>query len=228
MPRSRNIKPAFFKNEVLAGLPFEYRLLFIGIWTIADRAGRFEDRPLRIKMEVFPADNVDVDAGLKALHDNGFILRYSIEGQKYCQVLAWHHQNPHIKEAKSTIPAPCEYSASTGNSRTSRADSLIPDSLIPDSNSRGRANNPPPLSNHGYTQADFDARDLRRLKEAADKFDRMLESAVGNHQQWMSDEKKVYVWLCQEAGITVARGLELEAIQKKWPEKTGSFAAAGD
>jgi hypothetical protein len=145
MARARNIKPGFFRNEVLVGLPFEYRLLFIGLWTIADRDGRFEDRPIRIKMEIFPADNVDVDAGLQALHDNGFITRYSVDGNRYCQVLAWvKHQNPHVKEAPSTIPepdqhgastvqAPDQHDASTGNSGTSPADSLIPSSLIPDS-----------------------------------------------------------------------------------------------
>ena len=62
MARARNIKPSFFTNEDLVELPFEDRLLFIGLWTLADREGRLEDRPKRIKMAVFPADNVDVDA----------------------------------------------------------------------------------------------------------------------------------------------------------------------
>ena len=140
MARSRNIKPGFFCNEILVELPFEYRLLFIGLWTVADRAGRFQDRPTRIKMELFPADSVDVEAGLRALHDNGFITRYSVDGCRYCQVLAWDkHQNPHIKEATSTIPAPDASGASTvqtpDKNSASPADSLIPDSLnlIPDS-----------------------------------------------------------------------------------------------
>ncbi len=59
MARARNIKPGFFRNAELVELPFEARLLFIGLWTIADREGRLEDRPKQIKMEVFPADNVD-------------------------------------------------------------------------------------------------------------------------------------------------------------------------
>lgn len=78
-----------------------------------------------------------------------------------------------------------------------------------------------------YTQDDFNARDLRRLKEAGDKFDRMRDSLVGGVPAWMQNEKQVYEWLCAEAGITVERGLELERIQKKWPEKS-KFAAAGD
>ncbi|MDQ7996089.1 MAG: hypothetical protein AAGC76_09570 [Luteibacter sp.] len=114
MSRARNIKPGFFKNELLVELPFEYRLLFIGLWTMADRDGRFEDRPTKLRMELFPADSVDVNAGLQALHDNGFILRYQIDGKRFCQVLAWSkHQNPHIKEGASSIPAPDKHGAST-------------------------------------------------------------------------------------------------------------------
>ena len=136
MSRSRNIKPGFFKNELLVELAFEYRLLFIGLWTMADRAGRLEDRPTKIRMELFPADDVDVNAGLQALHDAGFVQRYEVAGKKLIQVLAWaKHQNPHIKEAKSTLPAPDEHHACTGQAPakadTSPADSLIPDSLIP-------------------------------------------------------------------------------------------------
>jgi len=107
MSRSRNLKPGFFKNELLVEQPFEYRLLFAGLWTLADREGLLEDRPTRIKMELFPADNVDVNAGLQALHDAGFILRYEVDGKPYIAVLAWvKHQNPHHKEAESVIPKP--------------------------------------------------------------------------------------------------------------------------
>ncbi|MFQ6309898.1 hypothetical protein [Lysobacter capsici] len=152
MSRARNIKPGFFKNELLVELPFEYRLLFVGLWTMADREGRMEDRPTKIRMELFPADAVDVDAGLKALHDNGFILRYEAEGKRLIQVLAWgKHQNPHVKEAKSTLPAPCEPGASTVQD-TAKADTSPADSLIPDSGFRihtepnGSGADAPPLA----------------------------------------------------------------------------------
>jgi hypothetical protein len=71
-----------------------------------------------------------------------------------------------------------------------------------------------------YQQADFDARDLRLMKIAQDKFDRKCQP--GAHlPDWMRDEKQVFEWICQEAGITVQRGLELEALQRKWPESEG-------
>lgn len=132
MSRARNIKPGFFKNEELAELPFEFRILFQGLWCLADREGRLEDRPKRIKADIFPYDHVDVDSGLDALAVAGFITRYEHGGCQYIQVLAFaKHQNPHCKEAASTIPAPCLHSADTGTSGTSPADSLnlIPDSL---------------------------------------------------------------------------------------------------
>lgn len=107
MARARNIKPGFFRNEELVDLPYETRLLFIGLWTIADREGRLEDRPKRIKMELFPADGLDVDTCLDQLQDGGFILRYEVGDARYIQVLAFSkHQNPHQKEQASIIPAP--------------------------------------------------------------------------------------------------------------------------
>lgn len=107
MPRARNIKPAFFKNEILIELPFEARLLFIGLWTLADREGRLEDRPKRIKMEIFPADNLDIESLLRLLHDAKFIIRYAAEGSGYIQIMNFtKHQMPHHKEISSAIPAP--------------------------------------------------------------------------------------------------------------------------
>ena len=52
--RARNIKPGFFKNDTLAELDFAGRLLFIGLWGIADRAGRLEDRPKKSRRRYFP------------------------------------------------------------------------------------------------------------------------------------------------------------------------------
>ena len=107
MARVRLLDPGFFTNEHLVELPFEYRLLFAGLWTLADREGRLEDRPKRIRMAIFPCDNVDCDAGLQALHDAGMVKRYSVEGIAYVAILAFSkHQKPHPRETSSVIPAP--------------------------------------------------------------------------------------------------------------------------
>ncbi|CDF86354.1 conserved phage protein [Pseudomonas knackmussii B13] len=105
MARARNIKPGLFENEELAELgPFD-RLLFIGLWTLADREGRLEDRPKRIKMKLFPGDDYDVDEGLAALADKGFVSRYEVEGFAVVEVANFlKHQKPHGTEKDSLLP----------------------------------------------------------------------------------------------------------------------------
>lgn len=95
-------------NEVLAELPFETRLLFIGLWTLADREGRFEDRPKRIRAQLFPLDfDLDVDSMIASLCNSGFLIRYQVDGARYCQILNFtKHQTPHHKEVASEIPPP--------------------------------------------------------------------------------------------------------------------------
>ena len=105
MARARNIKPGLFTNEVLVDLPAFDRLLFIGLWCLADREGRLEDRVKRIKMELFPCDNYDIDAGLNNLVGAGFITRYTSEGHTVIEVSNFtKHQNPHGSEKDSDLP----------------------------------------------------------------------------------------------------------------------------
>lgn len=137
MARSRNLKPGLFKNEVLGVADPLYTLAFQGLWLLADRDGRLEDRPLRIKAEVFPyRDGFDMNAALDWLQKEGFILRYQVGGKNYIQVLNFvKHQNPHKNETDSDIPHPEEIGSNTEKIGTtpknSEALGLIPSLLIP-------------------------------------------------------------------------------------------------
>ena len=119
MARTRLLKPGFFKNEGLADLrppadctttpaaSFAARLCYEGLWLLADRNGRLEDRPKRIKGEIFAYDVVDVEPLLQALADAGLIIRYTVHGERYLAIPTFlKHQSPHIKEPESRIPAP--------------------------------------------------------------------------------------------------------------------------
>jgi hypothetical protein len=111
--RARNIKPGFFKNEDLAECDPMARILFAGLWCIADRKGRLEYRPKRIKADIFPYDDCDVEKLINQLSKKDFIMVYKIESQIYIQINKFDkHQNCHIKEAASTIPAPDKHSTS--------------------------------------------------------------------------------------------------------------------
>jgi len=127
MARARNLKPSFFMNEELAACGFDCMILFAGLWCHADREGRLEDRPARIKAHIFPYHDVPTPKLLDKLVAKGFITRYSVTGNNYIQIINFtKHQNPHVKEQASTIPAPDLSGASTGDSVTSPALTLLP------------------------------------------------------------------------------------------------------
>lgn len=106
-PRIRTIKPQFFLNEQLAELVPADRLLFIGLWTQADKAGRLEYRPLRLKAALFPYDDYNVTEGLARLVVAGFITRYEDRGIQLMVINKWaKHQRPHNTESDSELPAP--------------------------------------------------------------------------------------------------------------------------
>jgi hypothetical protein len=118
MPRIRGLKPDFFKDEDLATLPFEARLLFAGMWCYADKEGRLEDRPKYLKAEIFPYDKVDVEKLLDLLatpnlpdrKEKVFIRRYTVNGRQYIDIPEFlKHQNPHHTEKDSVLP---EYNGS--------------------------------------------------------------------------------------------------------------------
>lgn len=114
MARARGIKPGFFTNDLMAEIEPLGRLLFAGLWTIADRDGRLMDRPRKIRAEVLPYDDCDADALLSQLATRGFIQRYESHGIALIQVVNWKkHQQPHINERPSELPAPDEHDAPT-------------------------------------------------------------------------------------------------------------------
>lgn len=142
--RSRNIKPGFFKNEDLADLGSYAQLLFIGLWQIADKEGKLEDRPKRIKAEIFPYydPKPSVETLLNHLSEREFILRYRVKKLKLIKIINFQkHQSPHHTEKSSILPGPCDSPCDNGEHPVNSPlldgenppDSLITDSLITDS-----------------------------------------------------------------------------------------------
>ena len=76
--RSRNIKPGFYTNEDLAECSCWARLIFPGLWMMADKNGVLENRPKRIKAQLIPCDSVEI-APLIVLgcHKTAFHLQFN-------------------------------------------------------------------------------------------------------------------------------------------------------
>lgn len=113
MARIRTIKPEFFRHEelyegeVATGLPL--RIAFAGLWTVADREGRFPWRPRALKLDCMPYDQCDFSAVMDALAARGFVQKYEVDGVLYGMVPGWlKHQVINQREAKSIIPEPSE------------------------------------------------------------------------------------------------------------------------
>lgn len=156
MARSRNIKPSFFNNDLLAEIEPLGRIFFIGLWTVADFKGDLEWRPKKLKAQLLPYDNCSLENIAINLDQNGFIRFYSVQGKTYLNIVNFaKHQNPHRNEKLkgSEIPShsskesqPIDFKGITinrdkngttpDNNGTDPADSfnLIPDSFNPISN----------------------------------------------------------------------------------------------
>jgi hypothetical protein len=158
MARARNIKPGFFKNYDLADLGPLAQLLFAGLWCLADKEGRLEDKPRLIKAEVFPYYEVDVNGELTKLERLGFVKRYKAKGVSVISIDNFKkHQSPHHTERASELPDENEsIIAEPSPVRTPEihgevtvnppledggnpSDSLIPDSLIACENQEANA-----------------------------------------------------------------------------------------
>jgi hypothetical protein len=124
--RIRTVKPDFFLHEVVAGLPPLHRLLFIGLWTLADKRGVLEDRPRRIKAALFPWDDCDIDAMLWDLHEARLIQRYDsrkTDGEPIEAISIpgfGKHQRPHPKETVFDMAEPGKETASREKKRPAK------------------------------------------------------------------------------------------------------------
>lgn len=155
MARARNIKPGIFKNELLGVADPLLTVLFTGLWCLADKRGRLEDRPLRIKAEIFPYREIAppvFNGYLTDLARLWFISRYVVDSIPIIQVISFEkHQHPHHTEKESDLPE--NPNKSIGCHLTVKPpladgeltdtlrlipDSLNIDSLIPDSLKGGR------------------------------------------------------------------------------------------
>jgi hypothetical protein len=103
MARIRNLKPDFWTDEKLVELDPVDRLLFIGLWNFADDEGYMPFSPKRIKMQVFPADSLEISVGLQNLISIGALTLYDSEAGQVLHVTNW------AKHQKVSNPTKSKY-----------------------------------------------------------------------------------------------------------------------
>lgn len=86
----RTIKPEFWVDEKLSRLPIPARLMFIGLWNLADDNGVFRSNSAFVKSQIFPYDTAirvnEVDKWLSALVEARMIEPFSYEGESFSRI----------------------------------------------------------------------------------------------------------------------------------------------
>lgn len=128
MPRIRSIKPEFWADEKLAPLAPIDRLVFLGLMSLADDAGRLIDSVRQLDGLVFPLTDDTCGPSLDALARLGRIRRYTSQsGQRLIQVVNWERHQKVTHPSKHVLPPPScdppeDFTRTAGDPRASTLD----------------------------------------------------------------------------------------------------------
>jgi hypothetical protein len=118
MPRIRTIKPAFWTSPQIVHVPVAARLLFIGTWNFADDNGNLPRDAERLKLQVFPADDIDVEALVCALITHGLLSEYSVSSRRFLHIVGFRDHQVISRPSHAVYPMPPE----TGKTHASTGD----------------------------------------------------------------------------------------------------------
>lgn len=110
--RIRSIKPEFWRSDDITSLGWEDRLIFIGLWSYVDDNGVGLDKLASITADLFAGDIerdssetfARVSRGLQNLSEAGRIIRYTVEGKAFLEVVNWEKHQRIDKPNKARYP----------------------------------------------------------------------------------------------------------------------------
>lgn len=105
MPRIRTVKPEFWGDEKLGPLEPIDRLVFLGLISLADDAGRLMDNVKVVDAFVFPYTDDTSAPSLEKLAQLGRIERgHTNSGQAIIQLVNWSHQKIDKPNLRGALP----------------------------------------------------------------------------------------------------------------------------
>ena len=111
------VKPEFFDSESLGDCSIAARLAFIGLWVTGDDYGNQRAQVRRLKLKIFPYDDMSDDDFLGLLCELeacGCVKGYIVDDELYVNVPNFETYQTVRKPSKSNIPEPPK---STGKQR---------------------------------------------------------------------------------------------------------------
>lgn len=109
MARIRTIKPSFWTDDQVTHLPWDARLLLVGIISMADDEGRFVATPQSVLGYVFPHERVSEARYRKMLGqiaETGIVQLYGTNGCAYGFLPKWKRHQKINHPQRSTLPDP--------------------------------------------------------------------------------------------------------------------------
>ncbi|MGZ4621489.1 MAG: hypothetical protein ACXVGF_04625 [Blastococcus sp.] len=128
--RIRSIRPEFWSSEDIAGLTWDQRLIFIGLWSYVDDNGVGRDVDRLIVADLFPLDE-DMRGALKKVQgalteysNRNLITRYEVDGKPYLHITTFLKHQVINRPSRGRYPLPTSADAKPQASLTD--DSVSP------------------------------------------------------------------------------------------------------
>lgn len=94
MARKRMIDPSIWQSEDFSKLSTLAKLVFIGLFSLADDEGRGRCNPVYLKSTLFPYEegirSTDIDKTLSEISSNMSVIFYSCDGSNYYSLYNWN------------------------------------------------------------------------------------------------------------------------------------------
>lgn len=114
MARKRMIDPNIWQSEDFSKLSTLAKLVFIGLFSLADDEGRGRCNPVYLKSSLFPYEegirSADIDKTLSEISSNMSVIFYSCDGSNYYSLYNWNTWQKIDRPTESKIP---EYNENT-------------------------------------------------------------------------------------------------------------------
>ena len=108
MARKRMIDPNIWQSEDFSKLSTLAKLVFIGLFSLADDEGRGRSNPVYLKSSLFPYEesirSADIDKTLSEISSNMSVIFYSCDGNSYYSLYNWNIWQKIDRPSESKIP----------------------------------------------------------------------------------------------------------------------------
>ena len=108
MARKRMIDPNIWQSEDFSRLSTLGKLVFIGLFSLADDEGKGRCNPVYLKSTLFPYEenirSADIDKTLSEIGSNMSVVLYSCDGSSYYWLYNWDNWQKIDKPSASKIP----------------------------------------------------------------------------------------------------------------------------